>query len=421
MFSTMSRRLLVFCTALAVWAVFGPAQTVFAVIDIPTNTGSGADAELREFETNIFVDPIDVGNPLNGLVQGGNRGGGNELATRHSDSVTQGAANPTPPPANLISNYYPTGDRSSIMYMKFDISGLPAWNSSWWDDRNVNLRMFIRNNNQSGGADLWSRVPQSVDNTVLADYRLMQFAIKALDPEGTYSTARTDRFGNAYTASYYDYDWTEGTGNSGSDQTGITFYNAPGIRPHCVFAGQGLCDASALDPGDPLYDPNSNDSAVQTLGLYDDFDENVQTIDDEWHWPNEATAATYTTTTGAPTNLVAGHPLDYEDPNGDLKALVLKALEVGETTVTLMVHHGYDGTVNQPNVGIVGTTPNGWLGGQNYLAVPKEGGATAPLNGLDNSGGAYSPRLLIFVPEPASIAMLAMGLLSALAIFRKRK
>jgi hypothetical protein len=118
---------------------------------------------------------------------------------------------------------------------------------------------------------------------------------------------------------------------------------------------------------------------------------------------------------------VAGAPITYLDPNGNLKQLLLDAKMAGRTTLTLMVHHNLDGTLNQPNVGIVGTTPTGMLGGQNYLVVPKEFADDAIQNTLDNSTGAFSPMLIIRVPEPASVALLALGLFAALGITQRRR
>jgi hypothetical protein len=391
-----------------------------ATIIIPTNFGKGADAELRESEPNV---------DLSGVALGSNRGGGTntgaELATRGVNAVTEGAAgsNPTPPPDRIIANHFPTNDRSSVMLLKFDIGALPAAADPFWNDKKVNFQLSTRNDNQAGGSRLWNVKPEfssvpTVDRTPDM-YDLMKFAIRGLEPTGTYvddvggdpsALNLTDRVGNPWAPSHYRYDWVEGTGSNSTDTSGVTFYNAPGITPHCV--KQGACSDNSI--------PNSDGSLVQTLGKYDDFDSSTRLIDDTWHWPSEEVAAGYTTTTATPTNLLAGETLHYGDPNGNLKQLLLDAKMAGRDTLTLMVHHNMDTTQTQPNVGIQGTTPTTFLA-HNYLVVPKEFGATGLANGLDNSTGAFSPRLLIFVPEPATISLFALGALAVCGLSRRRK
>src|SRR5262245_40693723 len=106
-----------FVLALAV-ALSASANSRAAKIVIPTNFGQGADAEVRE-------DELDI-NLITGAVVGRNRGIGGganpnlaEMATRGNNSVTEGAANsnPNPPPNRLIANHFPTGDRSSVIYL----------------------------------------------------------------------------------------------------------------------------------------------------------------------------------------------------------------------------------------------------------------------------------------------------------------
>src|SRR3972149_7077648 len=280
-----------------------------AAVIIPTNLGNGADAEVRESEGNIGL--------LDGVAAGGNRGGGTELATRKRDSV--GVDTSTTP--NTINNYFPTNDRSSVMYLKFDISSLPASADPFWADKQVNLQLHVRQNGNIAGQRLWNVIPGG-DSMNIAHYRLMQCGVRGLEPTGVYAddnpgaANRTDRVGDPWSATRYRYNWTEGTGNSSTDTSGITFYNAPGITPHCVL--QGMCTDANI--------PNSDaDSVFQTLGKTDDFDGNTRLIDDTWHWPNEQTAAGYTTTTSLPANLTGGTPIDYLDPNGNLKQLLLDA------------------------------------------------------------------------------------------------
>ena len=312
-------------------------------------------------------------------------------------------------------------DRSSIMYMKFDLSTLPASTDTFWNNKQVNLRLYVRTNGNVQGSDLWGPIPGG-DSMDVADYRLMQFGIKGLNPNATYdngANSRTDRSGNAYTANFNQYNWAEGAGQDGDgNPTGITYYNAPGLQPHCISPGAGTCSDGSI--------AGSDDSAIQTLGILDDFDSSqVVDIEDDWHWPNETEAATFTGTAGSPfVALAAGSPLDYRDPNGSLKSLLLDALAAYEgggadPVMTLMVFHNLDGTVDKPLAGRPGTTPAGYLN-NNYVVIPKNF-TTAGNSAADNTDGMLSPQLIIFVPEPASLSLVALGLMAALGFARRRR
>lgn len=402
----MKVRQFVFSAAVAALASVNFTAAEGAII-IKTSDGMGADAEVRESETNTFVPGL--GQPGSQFVRGSNRGNNQELATRVNDSVTVSSTDPA-----VVTTPFPTNDRSSIIYLKFDLSTLPASTHPMWSNSTVNLRLFARNNNQIQGSDLWSVIPGG-DSMNVADYRLNSFGIKGLDPNATYNNGtdgRTDRMGNVYTANFNQYNWVEGTGNVDNVPTGITYYNAPGLRPHCIRPGEGACT-----------DPNiagSNDSEVQTLGLYDDFDPTqVVDIEDSWHWPNETEAAGYTGTAASPAGLPAGKALDYTDPNGNLLALLVDALAAaeagGDPVMTLMVYVNLDGTVHQPLVGRNGTTPAAMLN-QNYLTTPKE--YLGP--NVDNSTGMFNPQLII-VPEPATVSLVALGLVAAFGSFAGRR
>src|SRR3989304_5658037 len=133
----------------------------YAAVIIPTKLGKGADAEVRESDGNVGL--------VNGVAAGGNRGGGTELATRKRDSV--GVDTSTTP--NTINNYFPTNDRSSVMYLKFDISSLPASADPFWADKQVNLQLHVRQNGNIAGQRLWNVIPGG-DSMNLAHYRLIQ-------------------------------------------------------------------------------------------------------------------------------------------------------------------------------------------------------------------------------------------------------
>src|SRR3990172_2252473 len=107
-------------------------SSALATIIITTNM-SGADAEVREDQVNADL--------FTGLPAGGNRGADLELASRILDDVTINAT------TNVITNAHPTNDRSSIMFMKFDISNLPGHLDPFWANKKVTLRTHVRNNN----------------------------------------------------------------------------------------------------------------------------------------------------------------------------------------------------------------------------------------------------------------------------------
>lgn len=152
-------------------AILSTPRTSPAVI-IPTNM-NGADAEVRESDINPCTDPSACvpGTPL-----GTNRGSSTELATRLKDSTAN------------------SGDRSSAMYLKFDISGVTQ------QDLNTNLarlRLHVRNSNQIIPGRAVNTAPNSMDPVTMTFnvFGLTNFAL-----------------GN----------WDEST---------ITYYNAPGITP----------------------------------------------------------------------------------------------------------------------------------------------------------------------------------------------
>src|SRR5262245_13875021 len=118
------------CTAIGV----AVATSVDAEIIITTNMG-GADAEVREEQVTADAET--------GAVSGVNRGAQVELATRIKDDVTVSGT--------TITDANPVGDNSSIMFMKFNISTLPAANDPFWANKEVVMRLRVHTNNMNPG------------------------------------------------------------------------------------------------------------------------------------------------------------------------------------------------------------------------------------------------------------------------------
>jgi hypothetical protein len=330
--------------------------TANASIIIPTNFGNGGDAEIREVDTNV--------SGFGGVFQGSNRGASTELATRAKEKQANGSF---------------IGKNSSAQYMKFDISQLPVSSDSFWDDKQVIFRAYTRNANNF----------RAYSEEASAGIGLTEFnwRLRALDPNGTYSTSQTDQHGNAYTASQYQYDWTEGTGNGGTNVSGITAFNAPGRVPFCV------TDACATANGN-------------SLGFYDEFDSDPNVLDlGSVPMPGRNQIPS--------NNLAQRYPLTYLDPNGDLTQLVKDARDAGLGTITLIAHSGPDGTNFM-------TQPFGFLNGLNQLIAPKEQTTIIAAQPGDNAAGKYSPQLIVRVPEPASLALVCFGCLIGLVARRRR-
>lgn len=339
---------------LSAFALVGMGVNASAyMIHIPTNLGKGADAEIREDQTN----PSGFG----GLHRGTNRGNSNELGTRATTKTNDTTF---------------TNNQTSVQFMKFDISQLP--NSSdvaFWNTHEVWYRSYTRNANNFRA---WRDDPNNPGTLEAFPYGL-----KALDPAGTYGTAQTDHFGNPYTASFYAYDWVEGTGNNATtgDPTGITYFNAPGMKPFCATTA---CETA-----------NGN-----TRGFMDEFDSNALTLGNI-PMPNRVLGA----------NLPQRTALTYKEQN--LEDLVKQARDAGLDTITLIAYQAADGS----NFLDYHTQ---FMNGQNQLIAPKEQTTIIAAQPNDNLSGAFSPQLIIAVPEPASVALLGLGFVAAL-VARRRK
>jgi hypothetical protein len=154
----------VIVSCLAIGAASAAARA--APFIIPTNLGLGADAEVREG----FADT--------------NRGASNELATRVKNDVVGG----------IGGNPNDAGDRNSVMYLQYDLSGVSAA-----DLNGVVLRLTFRNNNLPARriTDTDGSAPDFGQNGLeyygIADYQFDESTItynnaKGMSPDGDIGT-----------------------------------------------------------------------------------------------------------------------------------------------------------------------------------------------------------------------------------------
>lgn len=443
-----------------------------AAILIPTNFGNGADAEVREDADNHMRPNTDAAwGPL-GAPRGRNRGGlngstafggdlsisdagGTELASRIKDTTTN------------VNNQ----DRTSAMYMKFDISGLTA--SDLMINNKARLRMTIRNTNVN-----WSRVhalkpyygslPADATNPEFVafrdninNYTRATFNLFGLKPEPL-ALADPRRFGDLTPSlAIPNYNWIEnpsangdpfpeGGTNTGealsldettwdavkSPTTGpigpLTWYNAPGITP------------------------DSRTTPLQDAGKFN-FNTDLELLG-TFTLPDPPGAKPPATVDGS-ARLPVGMPFYFDDTNGLLRNLIQRAMNEGRQNITLVGAVAMDGFQNVSPEQLQ-TTANGMLN-FNYLINPKEiddnatlagrqlvndnnwdpdgAGPLAPTGspyscdgstgaGLtncpghtigNNDDGKFSPTLIL-VPEPASVALACLGLVLATALRRRK-
>ncbi len=353
----MSRNRLILAFA-ATAGLASIANAQFA--SIRTNAG-GADADVREEQVNV----------VGGIALGTNLGASTEISTRVVNSVT------TDTPGTSVVDAFPSADRSGLTMLKFNISSLPNHNTpGFWDPTSkVQLRLYVRNANNVN--NLFGANPSDPSQEVN-----MRMRVRALDPSKVYGDDdanafnRVDRVGNSYVASQNKYNW---------DESGVTYYNAPGITPHRV--------VDNAQPG----------AMFETLGIFDDF--NSDTIDLGSFTPRDFLVP--------PANALAqGSAIVFD--NDTLRDLVFDAQDAGRTHITLMVHIDNDGNRHQPLVGINGVTPSGMLN-RNYLFVPKEHITVSA--SLSNANGDFSPELRV-VPEPASLGLVLGG---GLMLLRRKR
>jgi hypothetical protein len=406
-----------------------------AAILIPTNQ-NGADAEVREDPDNHMrpnTDPV-WGPP--GTPRGRNRGADVELASRVRD---------------LVAN--PANDRTSAMYLKFDISGITQADLN--SNHQALLRLTVRNTNLN-----WSRIhalnpyygtlpaddtnPEFVAfRSNLANYTRIQFNLYGVKPEPL-AAGDPRRFGNADpTLPIPNYNWKEApAGDPNADATDETTWNAAQspligpIGPLTWYNAPGITPDSRTTPAQDAGKFNFNSDA-ELLGTF--------TL------PDPPGAGPPMADGGA--RLPVGQPIFFTDPAGNLHDLVQRAKDAGRTHITLVVADALNGLQNATGETLQ-TTPNSMLN-FNYLVNPKEkttlendnnwdpdgagpltatgspyscdGSAGAGLTNCpgrtlgNNSNGAFSPTLVLRVPEPSSAALAALGLMAPMLGMRRRK
>jgi hypothetical protein len=434
------RRLVVIvlmASAVSMWA-----SHVRAAILIPTNQ-NGADAEVREDADNHMRPNTDPAWGPVGAPRGLNRGTNGELASRIKDTVANAA-----------------NDRTSAMYMKFDISGITQADL---DNNVAALRLTVRNTNLA-----WNRIlglnpyygSQPADDTNPewvafrdnpANYTRVNFNLYGLKPE---PLAMDDprRFGSVDpTLPVPNYNWIEAPAgdpnNTATDETTwdaakspligpigpLTYYNAPGITP------------------------DSRTTPVQDAGKFN-FNSDVDLLG-TFTLPNPPPPVP-PAPGGGGNRLPVGLPVEFGDPDGNLHDLIQRAKDNGRTHITLIAAIALNGLQNATGE-TVQVTPNDMLN-FNYLVNPKEIDSSTSIAGLqlnndnnwdpdgpgpqpptgspyscdgsagagltncpghtlgDNTNGAFSPTLVLRIPEPTSLMLSAWVAIAAAAMIRRR-
>ena len=278
-FTFARRTLLVVGTAIAA----GMCSTSSAVIVIPTNLG-GADAEVREEE---------LAPNASGVPQGVNRGANIELATRIKDATGN-----------------PTSDRTSAIYLKFNIAGVTQANL---DATQARLQLSVRNNN----------ISESRQN----DFSPMFPLDDAHRISMVFNVFGLTNF------THPNYDWAENA---------LTWYNAPGITPDDP-AGTSDNGTDANDPG--KFNFNSDLTLLGQLPLTQVVPQN---------------------------HLAVGSKVVYTDQSGLLHQLIQDAKTQGRTNITLVVATAMDGfDASALESETTQSTPQSMLN-FNYLFNPKE-------------------------------------------------
>jgi hypothetical protein len=376
---------------------------------------NGADAEVREDDinpnTNAALGPV-------GVPFGTQRGSNVELASRMKDSTAN------------------TGDRTSAMYLKFDISDANGVTNALLALQNrVPLQLTTRNAAQLRWNRIHHRNPYY--GTLPADDTNPDFVAFASDP-ANYTQAKFNVYGLTNFA-HPKYDWSESgvaaswnvvTSPTYGPDGSITWWNAPGITPDSR-------TTPAQDPG--KYNFNSD---LMLLGQATLEDPGLPTSVPP-PYPSVAGA-------GSAALCVGCNAIDFQDSQGNLHDLITAARAAGQTHITLVVAFALNGHQNATGE-TTQVTPNDFLN-FNYLFNPKEQDANTalagrqlandpswdanwgdntpapgptpvgpgPYSGANNDNGFFSPKLVFFVPEPGSLVLIALGF-AGVATVRRRK
>lgn len=261
---------------------------------IVTTNMNGADAEVRESDinpnTNAALGPL-------GVPFGVNRGSSTELATRAKDSTAN------------------SGDRSSALYLKFDVSDANGVTDTLLGraDR-TELRLTTRNS-----ASLrWSRIHQRNPyyGSLPADDTNPEFVAFSSD-SANYTRITFDVYG-LQNFTHPKYDWSESgvattwnpvTSPTFGPEGSITWYNAPGITPDSRLT-------LAQDPG--KYNFNAD---MRLLGQATIEDPGLPTAVPP-PYPPAAGA-------GSAAICVGCVAINFDDPGGELHDLIVEARSAG--------------------------------------------------------------------------------------------
>ena len=314
-----------------------------AAIIIPTNM-NGADAEVRE---------SDINPDMSGVPQGTNRGDSTELATRRKDSTAN------------------SGDRSSAIYLKFDITGIPS------PVPQTTLQMHVRNSNQIRPGRTIDVPPFGNDpeNNDFSDPVEMKFSVLGLT---------NFALGN----------WDEST---------ITWYNAPGITPD-----------SATTP-------------VQNPGIYN-FNQDVMELGTFKYPavpPQNALAVGAAVDFTDPDGLLRGLIQQAKDAGQTHVTLVVHhglngfLATADELTADPTIQSTPSGFLNFnylfiPKEMTTLNTDTAW----DADTMDPDNPLGGPFSMADNSLGHFSPKLIV-VPEPGGLALLCVAMILA-ALKRRR-
>lgn len=363
-----------YCFGISAALLLGAQSSALAGLVITTNQ-NGADAEVREEDINADL--------FTGLPAGTNRGANNELATRIIDTAGN------------------SGDRTSAMYMKFDITGVTQ---SVLDNNAVRLRLHVRTNGNIRESERSFPVVGNTNN----------------DPPTQFSNFNVYGLNNFALSG-----WAENT---------ITWYNAPGITPDCM--DENSCDN---DPG--KYNFNSDMTLLGNFRLQQVFPQNALPTGE---------AVDYVDTNGALKALI-----QLAKNAGQTHITLAVALGIngvsttnGGPTAPAFINRNYvftpkemitmtnDTAYDADGGGVNGPNPPGGspFSCQSATVCPGMGNIYNPMTGVGNKNngynsndpndlvyGRFSPKLIFAVPEPGSVTLLVLASIGGLAASGRRR